>query len=61
MFRLLSLNASVLFPPFLKKDFIYSFMRERVQVGGGTEGEGQVDSMLSVEPKAGLCLTTLIS
>ena len=34
------------------KDFIY--LRGRVQVGGGTEGDGEADSPLSMEPDARL-------
>ena len=46
---------------FFLKDFIYLFERERkrVQLWGGTEGEGQVDSTPRVEPNSGLDLMTL--
>jgi len=36
-------------------------VRERERVGGGAEGEGQANSMLSMELDAGLNLRTLRS
>ena len=50
---LLVIGINSLFNNFFKKDFTYPFEKER-EAGGGTEGEGQADSMLSVEPDIGL-------
>ena len=49
---------------FLKILFIYlrgGRLRERAQVGGETEGEGEADSLLSGEPNVGLDPGTLRS
>lgn len=35
---------------FLRILFIHSLIYERERAGGGAEGEGQVDSVLSIEP-----------
>ena len=47
------------FDDFLKE--IYLFERMRESAGRGAEGEGQVDSALSMEPHVGLDLRALRS
>ena len=42
-----------------KKDYIY--LSEKERAGGGTEGEGEAYSILSVEPQVGLNFMTLRS
>ena len=48
------------YPPFFKKDFIYLFDRQKLQVGRvQAEREEEAGSLLSREPDAGLDPRTL--
>ena len=40
---------------------VFIYLRQRAQVGRGSEGEGEVGSLLSMEPNTGLDPRTLRS